>query len=255
MTAPNVILYLDESGDHQLRKPDLVDDTYPVFVLAGCVIAADHHDCVLAPRLSRLKIDHCGRDDIVIHTADITRNRGPFERLIDPAVRHPFYQALCDFVAAAEFTLIACAIRKPEHLHRYGASAHDPYELSLECLVERFVYELNARGLTGSIVAESRGSDLDRKLALAYNHLLLRGTRFVRPQALRAAVPGGLVMRQKSDNVAGLQLADLCATPIGRWVLGKPERPDWLAIAPKFRRGRGTIRNWGLIILPEWRRG
>jgi len=40
------ILYLDESGDHDLIN---IDPLYPIFVLAGCIIDSSHHDNVLTP--------------------------------------------------------------------------------------------------------------------------------------------------------------------------------------------------------------
>jgi len=31
----------------------------------------------------------------------------------------------------------------------------------------------------------------------------------------------------KKDNAAGLQIADLVVTPIGRWAMGKKAHEDW----------------------------
>ena len=36
-----------------------------------------------------------------------------------------------------------------------------------------------------------------------------------------------LALRRKSDNSAGLQLADLVISPIGRHLIGKPQYDDW----------------------------
>jgi hypothetical protein len=53
----------------------------------------------------------------------------------------------------------------------------------------------------------------------------------------------------KADNVAGLQLADLVVSPIGRHVLGKLDKEDWTIVQEKFRRGaRGQIEGYGLVL-------
>ena len=61
-----------------------------------------------------------------------------------------------------------------------------------------------------------------------------------------------IVFADKKTNSAGLQLADLTARPIGRYVLdrGQPNRA-WDIIEPKIRRSpAGAVAGWGLKIFP-----
>ncbi|MEN6504755.1 MAG: DUF3800 domain-containing protein [Planctomycetaceae bacterium] len=61
-----------------------------------------------------------------------------------------------------------------------------------------------------------------------------------------------LNLRRKSDNLAGLQLADLVASPIGRHVLGKPDKEDYRIIASKYRTSwKGDVAGFGLVVLPK----
>lgn len=76
------ILFLDESGDHDLIK---VDPLYPVFVLAGCIIDSAYQDSVLAPGLAKIKKDMFKTDAIVLHFCDYTRNQNGFEKMSDKA--------------------------------------------------------------------------------------------------------------------------------------------------------------------------
>ncbi len=65
-----------------------------------------------------------------------------------------------------DYQVVACAIRKNEHLQRYGVAALDPYMMSLDVLVERFCMDVgNTRG-GGLIVAERRGSRWTINLSL-----------------------------------------------------------------------------------------
>jgi hypothetical protein len=51
---------------------------------------------------------------------------------------------------------------------------------------------------------------------------------------------------------AGLQLADLVVSPIGRHLLGKPDNDDWRIVNSKLRRSRaGKVEGYGLVVLPK----
>jgi hypothetical protein len=136
-------------------------------------------------------------------------------------------------------------------ISRYGVAALDPYLLSLDLLVEQFCFEIGKVSGGGVIVAEKRDPTLDRELDLAWLNLKIQGTRHLPASDIEDRVLG-LNLRAKRDNIAGLQLADLVVSPIGRHVLGKPDREDWQIVEAKFRRNRqGAIEGHGLVILPR----
>lgn len=242
-----LLMFLDESGDHSLDK---IDPQYPLFVLAGVILDEEYANTTLGERLRVFKRDLFGTDDIVLHTADITRNRGGFERMKEPEFRQRFYERLNSLIESLEFKVVACAIRKDEHLEKYGLSAINPYLLSLHVLVERLVFELNAKRTEGTIIAESRGGTLDNELDLAFLNLKIQGTRYIQASEIRRKVRG-LVFQEKHRNVAGLQLADLVATPIGRFVVGKEIKEDFRIVEQKFRTFQGKYHGAGLVILPK----
>jgi hypothetical protein len=158
---------------------------------------------------------------------------------------------LNELVASLDFKVVACAIRKDEHLGRYGVAALDPYLLSLDVLVERFCFEIGEVADGGMVVAERRNPTLDHELELAFLNLKIQGTRFVDAAQIERRV-AGLALRPKKDNIAGLQLADLMATPIGRGLLGKKDLQDYRTIRSKFRTNRqGEHKGFGLVVLPR----
>jgi hypothetical protein len=246
------VLFLDESGDHSLGK---IDPQYPVFVLGGIIVEARYAKSEMAERVRRFKRDIFGREDIVLHTADITRNKNGFQQLKDPAFRERFYAALNEVMRDLDYKVVACAIRKDEHLQRYDVSALDPYFLSLEVLVERFCFEIGKQSAGGCIVAETRGPTLDNQLELAWLNLKVQGTRYMRASQIVQRI-SSLTLRGKDGVLAGLELADLVVSPIGRHVLGKPAREDFRVVEAKFRRdARGNHLGPGLIVLPKKERG
>ena len=127
----------------------------------------------------------------------------------------------------------------------------DPYLLSLDILVERFCFDIDRGSTGGVIIAENRDPTLDRQLDLAWLNLKIQGARLIRATEIQDRI-FALNIRSKKDNIAGLQLADLVVSPIGRHILGKQDKEDWRILAEKFRRSpRGKVEGHGLVVLPK----
>ncbi|MBF0232757.1 MAG: DUF3800 domain-containing protein [Desulfamplus sp.] len=242
------VMFLDESGDHNLR---VIDPQYPMFVLGGIIVDKYYAETELTEQVNAFKQKFFGRPDIILHTADITRNRNGFEAMKDRDFRERFYEELNALMVALRYQVVACVIHKDQHLSRYGVAALDPYLLSLDILVERFCMEIGDQEMGGLIVAEKRGTTLDHELELAWLNLKIQGTRFLQAKQIENRIMG-LNLRDKASNLAGLQLADLVVTPIGRAVLGKHQHEDYRIIESKFRKGKnGMVEGFGLVVLPK----
>ena len=242
------ILFLDESGDHNLSK---IDVQYPLFVLGGIITDQKYAEGEMTEAVSAFKRRLFGRDDLILHTADITRNRNGFERLQDTAFRERFYRELNDLMRDLEYRVVACVIRKRAHLTRYGLAALDPYLLSLDILVERFCMDIGSLPKNGMIIAEKRGPTLDRQLELAWLNLRIQGTQYMQAVEVDRRIQA-LTLRGKTENIAGLQLADLVVSPIGQCILGKAIKEDYRIVESKYRKNwRGEHEGFGLIVLPK----
>lgn len=240
------VMYLDESGDHSLDK---IDPSYPVVVLGGVIIDRTYARTVVGPRVQQLKEDFFDRDDLVLHTADIVRAKDGFEALKDNALRDEFYTALNTMMRELEYKMIACVIKKADHLAKYGPNAADPYMYSLDILVERFCREVGDLPDGGFICAEKRGHDLDQALDQAWAKLIRRGTDYISAKKIDERVVD-LGLKDKGLDIAGLQLADLVISPIGRAVMGKASHEDREIAKGKFRRSGNQYMGYGLVIRP-----
>lgn len=76
------VMFLDESGDHNLS---VIDPQYPLFVLGGVIVDKEYAEGKLDREVRQFKRDLFGRDDIILHTADLTRNRNGFEWMKEQA--------------------------------------------------------------------------------------------------------------------------------------------------------------------------
>jgi hypothetical protein len=234
------ILFLDESGDHSLTQ---IDSQYPVFTLCGVIIEEEYHRTVATERLNALKEELFGRREIILHTADFTRNRAGFEAMSSHDFRSRFFAALESLIGELDFKIVACVIRKHDHLGKYGLNAIDPYLLSLSLLVERFVFECGSIG--GSIVAESRDPTLNNALELAFLNLKIQGTAYISATKIQKRIHN-FAIRGKKENLAGLQIADLAATPIGRYAIGRATYPQYCTGAISFRSLNGKSEVLGM---------
>lgn len=242
------IIFLDESGDHDLIN---IDPEYPIFVLAGCIMDSQYEEKVLTAALNRFKEDFFGNNKIILHLAEYTRDGKDYEKLRDKDTREQFYAGLNKIVEEANFNLVACIIDKKEHVKHYK-NAIDLYLLSLEVILERFILCLKEDKEKGIIVAESRGTQLDNQLNIAFLDLKISGTRFLRPTDVAENIVD-FHIRKKEENIAGLQLIDSIITPVGRRYLNK--KNHYIAydvIKGKFRKHQcGKYKGYGLIILPK----
>jgi hypothetical protein len=102
------VMYLDESGDHSLTT---IDPQYPMFVLGGVIVDLDYAQGELSERVRQFKLDLLGRDDLILHTADIARNKNGFEGLADTGFRQRFYDELNALMRDLRYTIVACAIK------------------------------------------------------------------------------------------------------------------------------------------------
>jgi hypothetical protein len=240
------LLFLDESGNHSLSA---FEPGYPVFVLGGVLLQETDLAAVNAA-VHAFKREVIGDDGVVLHTADMARNRRGFEGLADPTARRRFYAMLNSLMEALHYSVIACAIDKPRLVERYGSLAVDPYALSLGIVVERFCFALGAKE-QGRIMVERRSSSLDRELRTAWDLLRINGTRYMRPDTIGRRIVS-FEFHHKSEALPGLELADLVVSPIGRWVAGKPRRPDTDVVIRKLRTGpSGSWEGAGLVVLPK----
>lgn len=242
-------MFIDESGHHSLN-PATIDPKYPIFVLCGCIFEEEYYKEAVK-KLNKLKTDFFGSDKVIFHTLEMTRpskyKNNNFVKLIDKDFRKRFYKALNKFLEEIKFVLVSCTIKKSAHLEKYGTATLDPYLLSFNSLLDEFIKELKV-GEKGKIIAERRDAILDNQLELAWLNLKINGTENIKGSEIKERIEN-LYMTPKSSNEAGLQIADLVANPIGRYVL-KLKKSE-LGNEVEYEVLKKKLNSTGLTILPK----
>lgn len=242
------IIFLDESGDHSLEK---IDKSYPIFVLAGCIFEIDIYNSLVEPAVDQLKIRHFGNREIILRSYDIRKQKGQFSSLVDVKKRKVFLADLHKLIMDLDFVVIAAVIDK-EKLKSHYNKPMNPYSLCLQFIIERFLMYLGQKADSGLMRIESRETHNDRILAQVYENFRSRGNNLFKPDEVQRKL-FDLSFNQKNQNVAGHQISDLVAYPIGRYIIDpKKDNPPFAIIEKKFHKKKGIVdyHNYGLKIFP-----
>ena len=238
------IAFFDECGDHSLAK---IDRDFPLFLLSAVIVERTAYVERIIPALGALKMQFWTHEGVNLHSREIRKALGPFSFMQIPEQRGRFLDGITRLVAEMPFTLFVAGIQKDRHVERYGKAATNPYELALEFMLERLVHFLGQLGEAElPCVVEGRGKNEDEQLERVFYRVMSGGTRY-RPREQFQKLTCPLVFRSKRDNIAGIQLADLCAHPCARHVL----KPDQVNRAYEVARShvyeKGGVRGWKIF--------
>lgn len=246
----NYYLFMDESGDHSLSR---VNQNFPVFVLSGLLFSEQAYADVCF-KVNDFKRKYFGTTEVILHSREIRKCEGAFKILFDLDIKRKFYTDLNKILSQSDYKIVASAIDKDKHIQKYGKLADDPYEIGLTFVLERILFEADKNQDTTHIdvIIEARGSKEDGQLARRYNELLYRGTGQIKPDRLLRMYGSALSIKKKRENDCGLQLADLCAYPVARYVMNNSEpNPAFDIIKPKIRSGARGFMGYGIKIFPQ----
>ena len=238
--------FLDETGDHGLSY---IDSNFPLFLLCGCLFREDEF-IDTERKINEFKIKYFGTKNVILHSRDIRKCEGPFQILFDLEIKKHFYEEWNKIIGDANFIIIGAGIQKEEHIKRYGKGAKDPYSISLTFIVERLIFCLDKYAVV-EIKVEKRGKREDETLLSHYNSVYDRGTYYVSRERMQERIKSFWFFG-KSDNLVGLQIADLCAYPLARHLI-RPDEPyiPFKVLENKiYCDGNHNYKGYGLKLFP-----
>lgn len=250
-------LYIDEVGNSDMGSSS--DPNHRYLNLTGVIIDLEHVKSVLHPQMESLKQEFFNShpdDPLIFHRREMVRRLYPFKALDDSDLRQKFDTALINHLQQWEYRVITVTIDKLEHQTRYTTWRYHPYHYCLHVLLERYVLFLEQQKVVGDVLAEARGGKEDRKLKDSFTGAYEKGTDYVSAERFQTVLTSKeLKLKQKSNNIAGLQLADMLAHPCHKSLLatreGKPQPSGFTGdilniIASKYLRDTKTGRINGI---------
>ena len=256
-------MYIYEVGNSDLGASTNPNHRY--LSLSGVIFELDYIDKVVFPAIENLKQRYFSShpdDPIVLHRKELVNKKPPFEVLQDSTIEQSFNQDLLTQLRDLDYIVITAVIDKLEHQRRYSVWRFDPYHYCLTVLVERYVLWLQDRGCQGDVLAESRGGKEDRRLKDSFERVVEKGSDYMKPEQFATCLTSRqLKVKSKSNNIAGLQIADLIAHPSFRATLARRENQALadnfggqiarILEESKYKRGpNGRLDGWGRKWLP-----
>ena len=195
--------------------------TFPIFTLCGILIRNDRIAYV-EEQLNNLKQMFWGDRKIILHSRDIRKCQNGFEKLFDLDVKQRFYEVVNQLLSQRDiYVIVSCSILKEPYIRQFG-KLNDVYGLSLSFILERAIFcidnQCSEKNGCITAIVERRGKREDRNLRNYYHQLLEKGTYWVTTDRMKDRMDR-LDFKWKTDDVAGLQIADLIAYPLTRYVL------------------------------------
>lgn len=256
-------MYVDEVGNSDMGSS--VEENHRYLSLTGIVMSLEDVEKTIHPALESLKKRYFGShpdDPVIFHRKELYVQKPPFDALRDPAVRTAFDNEFLALLEAMDFTVLTVVIDKLEHTHKYQAWKMDPYHYCLRIIVERYSMWLRRRDAVGDVMAESRGGKEDMRLKKSFHRLLEEGTEYMTAEKMKEPLTSvQLKVKDKKNNIAGLQVADIVAHPAYRFTMselrGEPMTANFgrrvaeLLKRKKFdRNSSGRITGYGIKLLP-----
>lgn len=208
-------LYIDEVGNPDFGSCH--DHNHRFLSLTGIILDTEHVQNTVHPQMEKLKrdfFDHHPDEPLIFHRKDIVNAKPPFQVLQDLQIKESFNNSFLALLRDWDYTVITVCIDKLSHSEKYTEWKFEPYHYCLEILLERYLYFLDAKKTVGDAMAESRGGKEDMKLKEVYTRLWELGTHFVSASRFQNRFTSRqLKIKAKTNNISGLQLADLIAHP------------------------------------------
>lgn len=223
-------IYIDEVGNSDLGSSD--NPNHRFLSLTGIIIELGYVSSCLNPEMESFKKEFFGShpdEPIIFHRKELLNAKPPFQKLKDVKIREAFDKQLLKFLKDWEYKVVTVCIDKQKHAKTYSTWRYDPYHYCLEVLLERYIFFLDSKNAVGDVMAESRGGKEDKRLKNSFNRLYKKGTDYIEPERFAKRLTScQLKIKNKANNISGLQLADLLAHPSRNEILkekGLREKP------------------------------
>lgn len=249
------ILFMDESGTKSITDFGEKGE-YPIFVLCGCLIHKHNYSNLVKSFLNTKESfwppdgKFKGRRVCFI-SSKIRRREGPFGHLwLNDDKKTQFYENINNIIISTDFNILASVIDKGKLSNKY-IRPEEPYNLAFKFIIERFLKFLAKKNKIGVMIIESRNLKENSELLTLYHSYMINGTNYVSASQLRKYIKGMFFVPKwdsKGKSYTGVELADLCAYPLGTWYLGRKTKATEI-ISQKLL-NYPEYKGYGLKIFP-----
>lgn len=255
-------LYVDETGNSGIGCSDNFNHRF--LSLTGVIMDLDYVSAFFEKDFEDFKNYYFtpkADEKVILHRKEMINKIPPFDVLKDEKIELEFNAAIIEKLKQWEFKAVTALMDKKETKDKYSSLKYDPYHYLLEIIIERYIYFLKENSAVGDVMIESRGGKEDMRLKNEFRRLYENGGYYLNASFFKKYLTSGeLKVKSKSNNIEGLQLADIIAHPLRNCILKKYKYIDSnqktfggeiiRAIQHKIYRYNKKIWGYGLKKLP-----
>jgi hypothetical protein len=172
----------------------------------------------------------------IFHSREIRKCANEFKILLDEKTKLKFYRELNKILDNHTYSIIPSGINKFSYVKKYGNLGNDPYEICLSNVFDLCISKLKKQSNADElvIVLEKRGEKEDNKLTSHIAKIISNGTYKNSIESF-ISLPIAFKFKHKKEDLIGLQIADLTAYPIAKYLLNEQAlNPAFEIIAKKI---------------------
>lgn len=204
-------MFIDDTGNVNQTASNHPQNRYAGVV--GVIMNLDYLYHRFEPSFAKLRAKHFGDPPPVLHLRRMKKAEGPFAVLADPDRRAHWERDCFSMYERAQYTVVSVCVDKIAFYAAHPLWTGTVYKMLVGNAIERFFYFLRSTGATGDVMAEAVNEKLDGDLKSMYRAFYANGTDHISSALLQPRLSSKEIKIQpKSDDMAGLQLADLLAS-------------------------------------------
>ena len=229
-------MYMDESETY--------NDDEKFFVMSGVIIKDSeyvHIEDALAAVKRRVWDDDSGCENYILHEMDITYASRPANRdklngkreqyriFVDRKKTDLLYAELTKLFRKSNINVMGVCLPKNFLADEYGGknNLNNQFTVGIQFMVESYCQFLIRNDAHGKICYESMQDNQNIKIQQRVYELMALGTMHYVPHTIQSRIDG-IDFVEKTENVAGLQLADFVPNSLGRYAAKmKPRNTDF----------------------------
>ena len=258
-------MFIDDTGDVDNAATN--DPKRRYASITGVIFEWGYYHRTFDPSFRALKERHFGLTrkgrPPILHRHNLMAKQGPFQVLNDRERLEKWDREALSMYDRATFTVITTAVDKISFYYQNPRWLDDIYLMLVQNAVERFFYFLRANNGTGDVMAEALSDKHDKALKAKYRYVVERGTEHINAESIQRRLTSVEVkVKPKSDDISGLQIADLLAATSfhhchelyggGRGPIGFSRHIAGLLEAQKYyRRANGDPHGYGRVWRPQ----
>lgn len=204
------LLFVDET------KPTLHS---PNFCFAGIIVERTYYESTLTNEVSKLKVKHFGKSDIIFHFSDMKKNRGDFSILQDTTLRNSFWKDYVALINNASFDILGIYFDDKKMNYLQHGKHRNNYNIGFYALLDNFMHYLTEKDAYGQICVESRSFNENRYLLDTFCNYQQNGSIYFNEKDIRQHL-SSIGFTIKGDNCIGLQIVDPIPSQLMRYKAG-----------------------------------